>query len=160
MTGPALALRSILAFLQTQDCVMRHGASGPLLRLQSAILDLADGRVSPMFKPMKKPKGHPGMGREEAYRVGMAAQAMSLLMEGGESEDSAAREVARELGIKKAATVKNWRTRLSQGPGPGAPRDALELFNTPLEPWPGSTPKMRGKRILELMKDRLRPKIA
>ena len=154
-TASRLALKAVLAFLEKQDCVMRHGASMPLAKIQGALTDLAQGRVSPMFKPPVKANGNPGKGKGESLRMGIAARAMSELMDGGDSEDDAARQVAGALGGKmRPATVRNWRARLNQGPGPGAPQEAIDHFKAPLPSWPDSTPTMRGKRLLEILKER------
>ena len=128
----------------------------PLLQLQAAIVDLADGRVSPMFKPRERPNRHPGKRQTDAFLMAMAARAMSELMEGGASEAAAALKVARALG-GKASTIKNWRDRLNQGPGPGAPQAAVDHYRAPLPSWPGSTGTQRGERLLALMKERLPP---
>jgi hypothetical protein len=45
-TAPRLALAAIIGFLSQQECVLKHGASMPLIDLQNALTDLADGIVS------------------------------------------------------------------------------------------------------------------
>jgi hypothetical protein len=56
-TGPRIALKALIAFLLKQDCVERHGAHVPLVRLAAALADLGDGIVSPLFRPTVR---HPG----------------------------------------------------------------------------------------------------
>ena len=157
-TAAQIALSAVVAFLE-RDCVLRDGASMPLIELQGALLDLSSGRVSPMFKPVSKPAHNPGKGRSEALRIGMTARAMSLLMDGGSTEDAAAQRVGRALGIKPT-TVKNWRDRMEQGHGPGASREAVAHYAAPLPDWPGSTPTQQGEQLLDLLKARapFRPK--
>jgi hypothetical protein len=153
MTAPEYALRAVLHFLERQPSVMRHSALAPLLRLRGAIVDLADGRISPLLKPVARPVGNPGKGQHEAFRMGMAARTMSELMEGGASEHDAARRVARALGGKiSGVTVRNWRARLNEGHGSGAPQAAIEHYRAPLPPGLGDTPKLRGENLLKRLK--------
>jgi hypothetical protein len=157
VTGPERAQRAVLRFLQQQDCVMQHNAAAPILRLNSAISDLADGRVSPMFRPVNRRPGRRTTSRVEALIMGMAARAMSELMEAGATLDEAARQVAQAIraggviGHKKisAATVKNWRARIMEGPG-AAPPEAIAHFREPL--WPDATAARRGKNLLTVLR--------
>lgn len=152
MTAP-YALRAVLLFLERQPGVMRHAAIAPLIRLQGDIIDLADGRVSPLFKPVARQRGNPGKGQNEAMRMGFAVRTMSELMDGGTSEAEAARQVAAAIG-EKATTVRNWRARLNEGPGPGAPQLAIDHYKEPLPPDLGSTPEQRGKNLLGVLRTR------
>jgi hypothetical protein len=62
MTAPQKSLWAILKFLEQQHILMKCGDLGPLFRLYTAIVDLANGRVSPMFKPVERRVGNPGKG--------------------------------------------------------------------------------------------------
>jgi hypothetical protein len=150
VTAARLALKAVIQFLQ-RECVLKHGASMPLIELQAALTDLTNGRVSQMFKPVAKPSGNPGKSRSDAAFMGNSARAMSLLMEAGKSEKDAASRVGKVLGIEPSQ-VKNWRDRLNQGPGPGAPRAAIDHYKARLPTWPDSTPLQQGERLLKVIK--------
>jgi hypothetical protein len=153
-TAARIALKAVIQFLEKQPCVMQRGASMPLIELQGALVDLAAGRVSQLLKPIVKPPYNPGKGHHDSLRMGMAAKAMSLLMDGGIREDAAALRVARAIGIE-SRTVRNWRNRLKEGPGPGAPQEAVRHYKEALPPWPGSTPIQQAERVLELLRARM-----
>ncbi len=60
LTAAEKALRAVVNFLQRQPALMRRGDTAPLSRLYSAIIDIADGRRSPLFKPVNTKRGNPG----------------------------------------------------------------------------------------------------
>jgi hypothetical protein len=141
MTEIQKSLFAVIEFLQKQPVLMHDDAVGPLLRLQSAILDLANGKASPLFKPVTRKAGSPGIGSGEAMVIGLAAKAMSLLMEAGEDKKAASLKVAIALRASggnykdtKAKTVADWRDRIHEGAGSGRISDlAIETYNHPLE---------------------------
>ncbi|MDQ6702870.1 MAG: hypothetical protein M3Z96_07085 [Pseudomonadota bacterium] len=112
---------------------MKGGDLAPLIRLHAAIIDLANGRQSDLFVPVSKKPGLPGKGVAHAAVQGIAARALAELVDSGEPVKQAAGKVANALrkGRKDMRnvtweTVKNWRSRLDEGPGArGTPEDAL-----------------------------------
>ncbi|MDR3428098.1 hypothetical protein [Silvimonas sp.] len=84
---------------------------------------------------------------------------MNELMEGGQASDEAAQKVARAMKAGKAAghskasyqTVKNWRARCMEGPGPNISPEALKNFQEPLPPHIGASPKERGEFLLNAL---------
>ncbi len=139
MTEIEMSLRTVVGFLQKQPLLMGEAAVGPLLRLHGAISDLAIGKISPLFKPAKRPANNPGKGGGDSMIMGMAAKTMSMLMESGSSEVTAAQKVAAALranggdysGIR-GSTVKGWRDRIRVGPGGKAPDMAIQHYQTAL----------------------------
>ncbi len=141
MTAVEYGLRALLFFLQKQQHLMNRNAVAPFLRLHGAIVDLADGRISPLFRPVRSGRpGAPGKSQIESMIMGLSARAMTQLMNvDGVPMDQAARQVAHAIrlgrivgyGKVKAETVKNWRARIMEGPG-SAPKLAIDHYNEPL----------------------------
>jgi hypothetical protein len=155
-TTSEYALHAVIAFLQATPSLNRLAAIGPLLRLDTALVELADGRVSPMFKPVKKRGGSPGAG-VPPVAIGLAARAMDELIRAGSGRSEAARQVAIALqtaGYRRvsAKTVANWRDGCNEGPGGRVPGDAVKSFRDPLPPGMGDTPARRAASLLERLK--------
>jgi hypothetical protein len=69
MTAIEQALRVIISFLGRRSSLPIDDVA-PLLRLQAAIIDLANGRASPLFKPVKRRAGGSRLnGGEEGGRT-------------------------------------------------------------------------------------------
>jgi hypothetical protein len=163
MTPCFFALHHLYGLLLKQLFLMRRGENcAPLMRLSSAIFDLSDGRVSPMFKPLSRKKGNPGLPSNFEIIKGTAARAMSELIEGGMPLPEAAQIVANALqdasrkvvGNITAQTVTNWRERLMQGEGPGASEFAVQAYRDSLPFEMGDTPLERGKNLVGQLRQR------
>jgi hypothetical protein len=161
LTACERSISAILAFLQNQNFSQTHGGSEPLTRLHAGILDIADGIAPALFKPKKRHAGRPGKGITYAALQGLAARTLTELIEGGGNKFEAANRVAKSL--KKPSTdmqdvtgetVTNWRERIVQGVGPGAPAEAVAHYKEPLPLRLGSTPKMRGENLLKIIAER------
>jgi hypothetical protein len=155
-TTAEYALRAVLAFLGRSPFLLRLGGIGPLLRLHKAIIDLAEGRVSPIFKPAKHRGGSPGMGVPEVV-IGLAAKAMDELMQAGAGRDDAARKVAKAVhkgGYRRVTpkTIAHWRDGCKEGLGGRVPKDALAHFREPLPSGMGDTSAPRAAALLERLK--------
>jgi hypothetical protein len=151
-----LCLQAVLRFLMKQPGLMERGDYQPLMRLNAALCDLKVGKSSELFEPAKKPKGgHPGGGITYDHLKGIAAQALSRLIEAGDDKKEAAERVARScpknMGKVNAKKVINWRALLMMGVGPGASEIAVQSF---LDPVPGSTPRAQGELILKILAKR------
>ena len=152
------SLYALNRFLKQQHVHMNCGDIDPLLRLYSAVVDLTNGRASPMFKPVERRPGNPGKGLCYETIQGLAARALEELVAAGDSPKEAAKRVAGAL--KKSGredmkdstpeTVIKWREHLREGPGPGAPENALKHFNEPL--WPGLSHRKKGEGLLIALK--------
>jgi hypothetical protein len=129
----------------------------PLHRLSTAVSDLGDGTVSPMFRPVGRGRGHPGKGAQFDLMKGHAARAVTELNMGGMLLDEAAKVVAKALreggnGRLNAVTpevVINWREKIMLGRGPGATRAAIFAYKKELPPFMGCTPAERGHNLVE-----------
>jgi hypothetical protein len=90
---------SVLQFLDDDPLIAGAGLTRPLGMLAAALMDLGQGARPPLFfnRPKKK-AGRPTDVSFEAMR-GVVAAAVGLLIENGESRQSAARVVADELGL-------------------------------------------------------------
>lgn len=162
MTAPQKSLWALLKFLEQQHILMKCGDLGPLFRLYTAIVDLANGRVSPMFKPVERRVGNPGKGLGYETIQGNAAKTLDELVAAGDSPKDASRRVAAALKKSGREDMKNvtpetvikWREHLreAQKPGPGAPENALKHFNEQL--WPGLSPRKRGEALLKALSQR------
>jgi hypothetical protein len=160
-TGCVHALKAVISLLQRQPGLMRRGDLALLLRLHGALVDLAAGRASPIFKPVHRAAGAPGKGATFAHIQGLAARALAELVDGGMPVRDAAQRVARalktgrkDMGDVTPETIINWRERIEQGPGPGAPEDAIRSFLEPLPPSMGDTPLKRGNNLVKVLKER------
>ena len=156
-TTAEYALRGVLFFLERSPFLVRRGAIGPLLRLHKALVDLSEGRVSPIFRPVKKRGGSPGKGVPEVV-VGLAAKAMDELIHAGNERGEAARKVANAVragGYPKVTTttITNWRDGCNEGPGGRVPNDAVGQFRAPLPATMGDTPALRAANLLERLKN-------
>jgi hypothetical protein len=128
----------------------------PLHRLSTAVSDLGDGTVSPMFRPVGRGRGHPGKGAQFDL-MKHAARAVTELNMGGMLLDEAAKVVAKALreggnGRLNAVTpevVINWREKIMLGRGPGATRAAIFAYKKVLPPFMGCTPAERGHNLVE-----------
>ncbi len=76
------ALKTVLLVLLRQPHLVQHGATWPLDQLLAAIWVLKQGRVAPIFKPTKQKTGHPGTSNDHGRVMGMAARALSELIDG------------------------------------------------------------------------------
>jgi len=160
-TAPRIALKALIAFLNKQPCVERHGAHVSLVRLAGALADLGDGIVSPLFRPTVRNPGNPGKGNNAALIMGFAARTLTELKDGGMPLDDAARRVATALragqvrgsGKYDAATVKTWRARIKSR-SKSIPPAAIFHYEEPLPPTLGHTPKQRGEALLKVLRDR------
>jgi uncharacterized protein YoaH (UPF0181 family) len=100
-------------------------------------VSLSDGKVPPIFRPVRRKSGNPGVGANEAYIIALAARAMSELMSDGLSKKEAAQKVANALRANQgkyrrasAKTVQGWRDRIREGGGGGRiPPRAIEYYN-------------------------------
>jgi hypothetical protein len=158
LIAPAQCLDALISLLKKRPDILVPEDMAPLMRLQAAIVDLGQGRPSPIFKPVGAKRGSPGKGVTYAALQGFAARALSELIEGDEDANSAAQRVAKALkkgrkDMRKvtAATVINWRERILQGPCPGAPDSAVDHYWTLLPPHEGDTPKVRGEKLLIML---------
>jgi hypothetical protein len=159
--APRLALKAIISFLCKQDCVRNHGAVLPLVQLAGGLVDLGDGIANPIFKPAAWKPDQRRKGRTDMMTMGLAARAVTELMDGGVPLRDATRSVANALrsgkvqGSRKvnAETVKNWRARIEEGGG-SAPQDAIDHYKGPLPDEFGHTPKQRGENLLRLFRER------
>ncbi|CAN2533031.1 hypothetical+protein [Methylocapsa aurea] len=162
LTAAERSLNAILLFMQRQPSLMREGGIAPLMRLHSAMVDVADGIASPLFKPVAKGSGRPGNGITVDTIKGFAARAMSELMEAGDTENDAATKVAKairkgrhsDMGDIETKTIKNWRDRLNSGIGPGASAIAIQQYKEELPHDLGSTPRERGQALLRVLAER------
>jgi hypothetical protein len=155
------SVRAIIQFLNANNYAQEYECSIPFMLLNSAFVDIAYGKSSKLFKPRRR-NGRPP--NDVAYETakGLAAKALSELIEAGENGDEAADRVARVLqkfrrdDIRKVSgrTVTNWRATLMQGPGPGASAAALFQYKTPLPANFGDTPKARGENLLNRLENR------
>jgi hypothetical protein len=158
-TTSELALRMVLTFLEEQSPFLaRRGALAPLLRLDRAIVNLANGRVSPILKPVVKNRGgNPGMGVPDEV-IEFAARAMDELIQADFEHDKAAEMVATTLqtsGYCKvtAETITNWRDGCKEGSGGRRVSDLVAAqFRKPLPPHMGNTPARRAANLLKLLK--------
>ena len=155
-TAPEQALRAVNSFLARSPMLVHLGALAPLFRLHSGIIDLADGRVPSIFKPVNKRGGSPGA-RVPPVVVGLAARAMEELIEAGNARIHAARQVARTLqlaGYRKVTpeTIANWRDGCNEGPGGRVADDAVKCFRDPLPAEMGDTPVQRATALLKHLK--------
>lgn len=150
------AIHHIVSFLQAQsEFSDDKSALVPLMRLYMALQDLQRGIVSPMFKPQGK------RGNSAVYEIekGYAERALSELLASGMSAEEASRKVAsacgnfQKKGRIEAKTVRNWRERLEQGPGPGVSDASVLAYKRDLPIEFGKTPKERGEEMLRLLKD-------
>lgn len=161
MTAVERALNAVWVFLQKQPSLMRSGDAAPLGRLHAAIVDLADGRPSPLFKPVNTKRGNPGRSINYEIIQAFAARALCELIEAGEDPGESAGRVAkavragrRDMPNVTHETVKNWRERLEQGPGPGASENAIFNYEQLKEDNLGDTPKQRGEALIKIIKTR------
>jgi hypothetical protein len=158
MTAAQKSVYAILCLLKPRALV--HDAYlSPLAKLHDAIVDLENGRVSDLFKPRKRRPGNPGKGVGYEVIQGLAARALTELIDGGDDPKLSAGRIATVLrGIRKAMknvtgeTVTNWRERIMQGPGPGAPGWTIAHYNAALPENFGHTPKERGETLLLALK--------
>jgi hypothetical protein len=170
------AMRAIVSFLQGHPHLDEHGeAVAPLNRLSAALNDLSEGRMPPMFKPVRIPgvPGAPGNRMAVETIKGLAARTVSELCESGMSLTEASRAVCvalqraseRERGMQDSpsqkgfgkitpATVKNWRARIMEGSGPGASKAAVWQYNQPLPLGVGLTPQQRSQNLLKVLRER------
>jgi len=163
MTAALSALHRVVFLFKEQRYFICHPECiEPLMRLYVAMLDIIQGRVSPMFKPLSRSKGgSPGKGVHFAIIQGIAARAMTALIEGGTPLPEAAQKVATALrgdgrrGLRnvRAETVTNWREKIMQGEGPGAPRAAVWTYHKPLAPDMGDTPLARADALLRSLRE-------
>ncbi len=134
----AWALFATLDFLREQPEFARPQTIQPLETLLYALMDLENGRVSPLFAPKKRTGGAPPMSTEQQELLALAATGMDVLMRFRSAPlDVAARKVAVlmqgagfRLPRRKNAsdllskTISGFRHRLNTGDG-GAPECAL-----------------------------------
>jgi hypothetical protein len=151
------ALFAVLHFLQQSPMLARSSALAPLLRLHKDIVDVAKkGRVAPMFKPIKKRGGAPGMDVHELV-IGYAGRAMEELILADYERAKAAAMVANALrasGYNKvtAKTVEKWRDRCREGLGADISDDAVTHFrDLPAEY--GSAPAERATNLLKALRN-------
>ena len=129
----------VYEFLNQHQMFREESTQRALAMMAAALMDVAGGRSSDLFIP-PKPRGRPKKPILETQVMGIAARALTELMEAGVSEDDAAAQVARAAragrcsGYRKidVKLVKGWRHRLNQGPAPGTPDMALARYKTPL----------------------------
>lgn len=157
------AIRAVVSFLQKQPYLnLRGEAVAPLVRLQLAMWDLTEGRAPPMLKPVSGGRGNPGKGQAATMIQGIAARTLSEFIEARVPPREAARRIAhalnaasrRGMGKITGATVINWRDRLKQGPGPGAPDIAVDHYRAALPLGMGETPLARAENLLVVLRDR------
>ncbi len=141
LMGCEQSLRAVIAFLQRQPDIARRKDIAPLMRLHAAIVDLSEGRQSPLFKPKQRKPGSPGKGCNYAHLQGLAARGLSELIDGDVPLLEAARRIAlalrkgrKDMGNIAPETIINWREQISRGPGWGAPEDACRSYIEPLPP--------------------------
>jgi hypothetical protein len=149
MTAPEYQLRFLVAFLERQPAVRRHGAAAPLARLLAAIGDLAEGKVPTMFQPTARPSRRPQMAQIEAMVRGVASRAMSLLIQAGQTEKFAAQRVAAVLG-EKPEIVQGWRKSITRK-RPTSPL-AREHYQASLPPEAGDTSASQAEFLLKALK--------
>lgn len=124
--GAVGALAAVCAFIDAIPPFKEADLSLPLRALQDALhrLDESSG-TPPMLRPTKE-KGRPARTLDEGVLALVAAVAMEAAMRAGQPMQQAAGRVADLLHRRgysaagkpiTAATVKNWRARLNEGPG-------------------------------------------
>jgi hypothetical protein len=160
LTSTEYMLGALATCFLTIPLLREGGQLAPLMRLQAAIVDLADGRQSDLFVPVIKKAGNPGKGVAYAMLRGLGARALDELVDSGEPVKQASDRVAKAVrkGRKDmhdvtGETVKNWRERLMEGPR-GAQDDAWKHYREALPPETGSTSKMRGETLLKSLRER------
>jgi hypothetical protein len=161
LTGCQYALFAVINFLGNQPAIALRGDVASLARLHAAIVDLAAGRPSSLFKPKRRAPGSPGKGVTHALTQAYAARALSELIQGGVRIQEAAARIAKAVAAGRkdmkritAKTIINWREQLMRGPGRGAPTDACRIFNDPLPADYGTTPIERGNNLVKALKKR------
>jgi hypothetical protein len=160
--GALSALDGILGFLRRQRAFMQDPRDlAAITRVYAAMIDVLQGRPSPMFTPVPKPEGgNPGKGVVFEVVKGQAARALSESILAGVPKGEAARKVARACGVLPGhgevtgQHVISWRDRLQRRPGPGAPKDgaARLAYWGPLPLEMGSTPQQRADSLIEDLK--------
>jgi hypothetical protein len=162
LTSTEYMLRALLTCFLTVPTLLKDGHLAPLMRLKAAIVDLADGRQSDLFKPLIKNVGHPGKGTAHTAIQGLAARALDELVDSGEPVKQASDRVAdavrkgrRDMRDVTGVTVRNWRARLEEGPGArGVQVAAWQHYRAPLPPDLGGTSKIRGESLLKALRER------
>lgn len=160
MTAVSQSITAILGLLGSIPTIQARKDIAPLMRLLAHIEDLRTGRVGPMFKPRVRKRGRSSP-VNDALIQGYAARTMDLLIQGGEKAETAAKLVAAALrkgrsdlrGLSRQK-VTNWRYRLMQGPGAGAPAVALQIFNQPLPAGFDGPPSEVARRLLKQLESR------
>lgn len=155
-TTAEYALRGVITFLSRSKFLQQTDSIGPLLRLHKGLLDLAAGRVSPIFKPIKKRGGNPGLGIHPVA-MGLAARAMEEFVLAGIGRDEAAKKVARALragGYRAVAheTVANWRDGCKEGPDGRVSNDVIAEYSKPLPEKCGDTAAKRANALLAVLR--------
>ena len=161
LMGCEQSLRAVIAFLQRQPDIARRKDIAPLMRLHAAIVDLAEGRTSPLFKPVQRKAGSPGKGVNYTHLQGLAARGLSELIDGGVPIKIAAGRIAHALKANRKdmagitdETIINWREQILRGIGRGAPENAWQSYLDPFPPNFGNTPLKVGNSIVKLLKGR------
>ncbi len=152
------ALHAVLDYLQACDGLMREGAVASLFELRAAIHDLKEGRHPALLKPHSR-DGRPATRGAKAAIIGIAARAMTELVESGIPVPAAADAVCRALKKGRAigwrevkpVTVKNWRARCEAGPGSDIAEKAILHYVGPLLPGMGDTPARRAENLLTIL---------
>jgi hypothetical protein len=132
----------------------------PISRLIVAIGHLAGGgsHVPAFLRPRDRGRGSPGKGDGVDFVKAIAARAYNELVNANFGDKAGALVAAalrsaseRGLGSVTAETVRNWRDRAEQGPGPGASDVMVQHYREPLDPCLGATPQERGKALLRAL---------
>ena len=159
------ALQAVIEFLLSFEGLMRESAVIPLIRLAAALRELQDGKKPALLAPRPRPKGgRPGTDLRQAAVIGLAARAMTELMEAGQTARAASDKVCAAIKAGKVVgwqrikprTVQAWRARCMEGePDPLRPaisRDAWRQYNERLSPDMGNTPADRAERLLFVLR--------
>ena len=154
-------LQAVVDFLQACPELMQAGAVGPLTVLSAALRDLQKGKRPSFLLPRNVTGGRPGTGEARAAVIGFAARAMKELMDAGETAPEAAKAVHKAIKVGKAAgwkktspaTIKNWRARCEEGPGPDISSRAIEHYKAPLPQDMGDTPTVRAKNLIKVLSE-------
>jgi hypothetical protein len=107
MTAPERSLSALMSFLEKQHILMKCGDTGPFLRLYSAIVDLANGRPSPLFKPVERRAGNPGKGLGYEAVKGIAGKAIWIALLQGETVRTTQPRASSKQS--KNPSVRTWR---------------------------------------------------
>lgn len=132
-----------------------------LSKLADALWELNEGRTRPMLRATEHAK-KPGQSSLHATIKGLAARAMSELMEAGISREKAARRVSAALseankqGLAEGTrspsvtwkTVAGWRDKVKEGPSESEAPTFRLAYQMNLND-DGSTPLERGEQLLE-----------